>query len=225
MSQEAQIGMLFPLQGVELSCEFGRQPPLTTPVGNNVRAFDQLAEKERGGSRPGLSKFLNGTVNGISVVQHLTVLIDPTTPALAADVGSYPDPSTNNLKTRNTGRLLREGGSGNRPMWGAVIPDDEEPDDLPGTGVYTVTFANIFVPPEQQYVSGDVLFVSIPAQPTYRFYASAGVPPEVPGDFDMIVTVGDGVMQQIIDLGLSGVPAEISLTETGAGSYVMELLG
>lgn len=100
---DTEIGIQFPTAGADLSSEFERQPPLTTPDAANVRAYDTLGERERGGSRPGLSKLIDATVNGASVIQHITVVVDPTLPGLNADsdVGDVPDPSTNNLKTRD----------------------------------------------------------------------------------------------------------------------------
>lgn len=115
---EQILGVLFPLAGTDVTSEFGRQPDNTTPGGQNVRAFEVITERGRGGSRCGLSRWINQLVNGVaSPVQYLTVLVDPEDPALnaPADDGTFPDPSTNNLSNRNPGRNIRFGGSGQAP--------------------------------------------------------------------------------------------------------------
>lgn len=116
MNGEQEVAASFPLAGVNVACEFSRQPIDTTPAAQNVRGFDPLVERARGGSRPGLTKWIDELVNGVSVIQHLTVLVDPTTEALTADTddpSGIPDPTTG---PRNTwGRRVRQGGSGRQP--------------------------------------------------------------------------------------------------------------
>lgn len=117
MSDEQQMPASFPLAGVNVACEFSRQPTDTTPVAANVRGFDTLVDRARGGSRPGLTKWIDEQVFGDSVIQHLTTLVDPTLPALTAEVDSVddtvPDPTTG---PRNTwGRRVRRRGSGRQP--------------------------------------------------------------------------------------------------------------
>lgn len=120
MADEKEMGVPFPVAGIDLSTEFSRQPPMTTPEALNVRSFDTLTERGRGGSRPGLTKFIDATVNGVSAIQHITILVDPQEPALPdaeSPVGdNIPDPSDNgrNLLTDGSVRLVRRGGSGNR---------------------------------------------------------------------------------------------------------------
>lgn len=118
MADEKEMGVPFPVAGIDLSSEYGRQPPMTTPEASNVRGFDTLAERGRGGSRPGLTKFIDSTVNGVHVIQHLTVLVDPQEPALPIAGFDIPDPSDNgrNLLTDGSVRLVRRGGSGNRHL-------------------------------------------------------------------------------------------------------------
>lgn len=121
MAGETDQGVMFPVAGVDVSTEFQRQPPQTTPVGQNVRAFDVLAERGRGGSRSGLSRFIDATVNGANLIQHLTVVVDPQADALApseTDVDDIPDPSDGgrNLLTDGSVRLVRRGGNANRHL-------------------------------------------------------------------------------------------------------------
>ena len=50
--------LAFPAKGINSSDAFADQAPGTTIEGINVRAFETLAERGRGGSRPGLMKFV-----------------------------------------------------------------------------------------------------------------------------------------------------------------------
>lgn len=121
MADKNEVGVLFPAAGVDVSSEFQRQPPQTTPVGENVRAFDVLAERGRGGSRAGLSRFIDATVDGANVIQHLSVVVDPQADALGSsesDIDDVPDPSDGgrNLLTDGSVRLVRRGGNAFRHL-------------------------------------------------------------------------------------------------------------
>lgn len=124
-ANEVMQEMLFPANGVDLSTEFELQNPLTTPAGVNVRAYEALSQRGRGGSRAGLSQYIPQTVGGLgSVVQHLNILVDPTVAALPGnddpynqvDVpGGVPDPSDGGGTDRNPGWWTRDGGTGRQP--------------------------------------------------------------------------------------------------------------
>lgn len=125
MADEQEVGIIFPLAGLETTCEFGRQPPDTAAQGVNVRSFEVISKRSRGGSRCGLTRYINQQVVGDNPVQHLTVLIDPQDPALngpadtsdPSGIGDYVlDPSTNNTFSRNFGRFVRKFGSGRVPF-------------------------------------------------------------------------------------------------------------
>lgn len=118
---ESLESLPFPMHGVNLVTEFESQPPQTTPIGVNVRAFDSLALRNRGGSRPGLAEYIPQTVLGFpSTIQHLNIIVDPTVAGLTFDGSDLPpdetilDPSTNNHRVRNPppGRQVRRRGSG-----------------------------------------------------------------------------------------------------------------
>lgn len=73
----------FPAKGIDVTKEFGLQPPLTCADAVNVRTRDSLAQRNRGGSRPGLSQYVPQQIPaGTTVIQHLDVIVDPTTAAL-----------------------------------------------------------------------------------------------------------------------------------------------
>lgn len=67
------VEMRFPLAGIDLSMGYERQPnrPIgdgsyarTTPVGQNVRAWDPVTQRARGAQRAGLAKYVATQVNG-----------------------------------------------------------------------------------------------------------------------------------------------------------------
>ncbi len=81
---ETYVDLNFPLAGVDVSCPFSRQPPKqlgenfwskTTPEGINVRAFDPLEERARGGSRPGLVKYMAASPYADWIIQDLNVIV------------------------------------------------------------------------------------------------------------------------------------------------------
>jgi hypothetical protein len=75
----------FPKGGIDRSQAFGRQPnrdvgesvwARTTHRGVNVRAFERQGRRRRGGSRCGLSKYLDARPGGLTyLTQHLAVLV------------------------------------------------------------------------------------------------------------------------------------------------------
>lgn len=82
--------LTFPLAGLDLSAEYGGQAPLTTPTGDNVRAFEPDSYRARGGSRPGISRYVSDQVSGTNLIQHLAVIVDPTPRGLPAFTVTAP---------------------------------------------------------------------------------------------------------------------------------------
>lgn len=90
-TKEKYLAMDFPLKGLDLNDEFEEQPPGTTAVGNNVRAREILQQRVRGGSRPGLVKYIPQQIpEGTTLIQHLDVIVDPSEAALT-QVFTVPD--------------------------------------------------------------------------------------------------------------------------------------
>ena len=164
----------FPLAGVDVSDEQGQQPLLTAAHARNVRAAEPLTGRMRGGSRCGHSRAPDdrlphgGIANGTRVIQHLAVLVDPTTdftldtasveyePGQPAENDGVVDPSTNNLSDRNPGpRYVRDGGDGRQihrrhpqpnadtaPSYSGVLFDVQVVDDCgPATGFILISDA------------------------------------------------------------------------------------
>lgn len=53
------IELLFPAKGVDRSTSYEDQRPGTTPVATNVRFYEPMTDRARGGSRPGLTRFID----------------------------------------------------------------------------------------------------------------------------------------------------------------------
>ncbi len=81
--QDSFEDMHFPLAGIDLSMGFDKQTPRpvmgdysrTTPIGQNVRGFDALAGRARGGLRPCLVRYINQQVQGTNPIQELNVVV------------------------------------------------------------------------------------------------------------------------------------------------------
>ena len=60
----ANLEFPFPYKGKNENWPASRQPPLTSPNLSNVRVYDVLKNRARGGQRPGTAKWGNGTLIG-----------------------------------------------------------------------------------------------------------------------------------------------------------------
>lgn len=117
----------FPIFGIDQSDAFSDQRPQTTATGVNVVGFEPSSGRARGGSRPGLTRFIDSQLTG--PIQMLNIVISTSADALAAGITSPPpiiyggaepnnpgevDPSSNNGPIeRNPGpRRVRLGGNG-----------------------------------------------------------------------------------------------------------------
>lgn len=109
MDAEQNIELAFPTAGVNISTGYDKQPAQTTPLGRNVRGFETLTNRARGGSRPGLSKYVASRVNGAHLIQHLGLVVSIESGALLDD-SDWPDGVEDTAGKR--GRLIRRGGSG-----------------------------------------------------------------------------------------------------------------
>lgn len=118
MTPDQLANMPFPRNGLYVSTGFGEQPPGTTPIGQNVRTYEALTMRARGGSREGLSQYIPAQVSGVfSKVQHLNYIVDPTEAALTDDF-SGPDALPDGQLEPYPGfpgQFVRIGGSGKQP--------------------------------------------------------------------------------------------------------------
>ncbi len=68
------IALRFPVAGVVKRYGYQSQPPYTTPDCSNVRPFEVLKGRERGGSRPGISKRFAAAMGSPSPIQLLATV-------------------------------------------------------------------------------------------------------------------------------------------------------
>jgi hypothetical protein len=101
MGDRKQIDFPFPLQGKNENFAYRKQPEGTTPDALNVRAYDAIANRQRGGQRNGLSKYLASAVNGSNAIQgisQLTAAFDPTSVIVGTSIGADEFAYTNGTK-------------------------------------------------------------------------------------------------------------------------------
>lgn len=82
--KEDFVDLSFPLAGLDVSQRFGKQPVRqlsggvygrTTAEGVNVRGYEPSTGRLRGGSRSGLSRYINAKVNSTNLIQNLSVVV------------------------------------------------------------------------------------------------------------------------------------------------------
>ena len=74
----ATVEFQFPLQGLNKATSAAQKPSLTSGYLNNVRPFDVLEGRARGGQRPGLKKLFNeilGTEAPIVALCEIVVVV------------------------------------------------------------------------------------------------------------------------------------------------------
>jgi hypothetical protein len=106
LTQPTTIDLHFPKAGVDVSQAYSRQPARevmngeyarTAPEAVNVRGIDPQAARTRGGTRPGLSKWIDARPAGVRwVVQELAVLTGT----------GYSPPGGGDVQGSNSGRVV-----------------------------------------------------------------------------------------------------------------------
>lgn len=105
-NNEVQVDLKFPPYGIDETRGYARQRPGTTVDCQNVRGFEPVTGRERGGSRPGLIKYMPSLVNGTNPIQDLNYLVSSTVvPAALTSAFSYG-------MAVNTGFGIGNGGNG-----------------------------------------------------------------------------------------------------------------
>lgn len=84
---ETYTEFVFPLAGIDSSNEFWRQPPLTSRDAQNVRSFESLTQRGRGGSRPGITPYIPDQVAGDNPIQCLNFVTIITAEAVLEEDG------------------------------------------------------------------------------------------------------------------------------------------
>lgn len=75
--------MLFPEKGIDVHYQEEMRTPDTTGMGNNVRAYESLTQRNRGGMRAGITKYMQGQVSGTNLIQHITSITTTSGEALS----------------------------------------------------------------------------------------------------------------------------------------------
>lgn len=112
MAEPEVKSVTFPPLGMHVTGEHAAQPPGTSPLGVNVRLFESLKGRARGGSRPGHSKLINETLNGVNAIQHMDVIV--TTDIDYLGITDLPSGSLVEL-TGYPGVYVPDGGNGWQP--------------------------------------------------------------------------------------------------------------
>lgn len=101
-TEESYADLRFPERGVDLARGFGQQLPGTTRDGQNVRLYEPSSLRARGGSRPGIVKFISDALplsytSGSRLIQCLDVVVNTDGNATLANFSFDPplitDPS------------------------------------------------------------------------------------------------------------------------------------
>lgn len=212
---DAILPVRFPVRGIDLSDGISGQPPLTTAVGTNVRAFDSIGLRGRGGSRPGILPIPPGQVPaGAHLIQHLNTVITTDANAVPDTTPDYPNPVFPNPST-----------PGSPEYWGyypdGAPRDTRSPQDSfpPGGSGYTpnkngkVTHhLTIYGPSAVKNYSDTQTWT--PGTPFYTGFLQ-------PGDTLSATysSAGDPAMSAV---GVYGVSVNYSLTNTTGDGYVVD---
>lgn len=90
---ESYLDWMFPIYGLHIEPQFAFQEIGWTPLALNVRAYDPLLMRERGGARPGLVPFIDAFMNGVgpTTIQDLNILptfVQPATNSISGNVSN-----------------------------------------------------------------------------------------------------------------------------------------
>lgn len=137
MPQTDRKTLSFPLAGVDRQGVYRRQTrPYAAPWASNVRGYDPLEGRERGGSRPGLSKISSSDLGDITLLVSLTY-IDPDG-ARHADLVAIGDGQfyviSGSVSTATTGELATEAGATLATEAGDLIVFDSTVSAEPAVG-------------------------------------------------------------------------------------------
>lgn len=115
--------LVFPVRGLHESVGYDIQPPGTTSKATNVRGFDVLLNRLRGGRRAGLSKFFGSQINGSNAIQTMTKAVKSTASSIVAGVSDSatgytvgtPTDMGSNWISHQVQEALNSGGGGDDP--------------------------------------------------------------------------------------------------------------
>ena len=160
MGDEEQLELVFPSKGMDVTTEFGAQPPGTTPLGINVRLQDPLLTRDRGGSREGMVKFTPQLPGGADSFQDIQQLVLTNADMLGStfeffDPDFIPDPSDPDRDIRPGGSAFVPARNRPQPIRRRVSVVVSQPTQVNG-GSVTVT-ATLTLLPGGSFVDDKVL--------------------------------------------------------------------
>src|SRR5438270_650478 len=71
------VPLTFPISGIDLTTPFEGQRPGTCLTAQNVRGWERSSQRDRGGSRPGLTQYIPFQVNGSNSIQDINSFVAP----------------------------------------------------------------------------------------------------------------------------------------------------
>jgi hypothetical protein len=101
MREPKEIFLRFPVKGINVSVPRTQQPPDTCIDCQNVRISDTISNRDRGGIRPGMSKYVTGAFNGSNRIQDINY----------ATVIANSTPAANSLSYRSIKNVAVSGGT------------------------------------------------------------------------------------------------------------------
>ena len=168
------VDVQFPVNGIAISSGFFPDRPLTSQIANNVRSFDAIAERKRGGSRAGVAKYVTQQIPNWTTgnpIQHLAQLTILDADLIITSFENYtpdmiPDPSSNNYPDGNPNGSLPTG-YGNRnpnnryipPTGGAGMPARNRP-STPRRRIIATASSNLVVEGNTAQITANL--VSLP---------------------------------------------------------------
>jgi hypothetical protein len=132
LARESFAELTAPLAGIDLSQGFQNQMPAqmptgdysgTTPVGINVRSFEPGTSRMRGGSRPGLAKYIPRAIVEGWIVQELNTVVG----------SGYPPPG-GQMQLSNSGRVVTICAVSQGNLYVANVGDDSWSPTINATG-------------------------------------------------------------------------------------------
>lgn len=75
MAEKKPVDLSFPVKGYDEGWAYKAQPEGTSPDCLNVRPYDVLSQRLRGGQREGLSKWTAAALNGVNPIQRMGVVV------------------------------------------------------------------------------------------------------------------------------------------------------
>lgn len=77
MRNPRHLTLNFPYRGISDARSFDAQERYTTPDCQNVRSWEMVEGRSRGGQRPGLTKYINSQPNGDYAIQDICSVVSP----------------------------------------------------------------------------------------------------------------------------------------------------